>query len=67
MLSCILSFGAGFCGGVAAVLAVQALAEHKSYHAAAVEDFSTLTADVRKAVGNLLAEIKKLTGGGTHS
>ncbi len=67
MLPFMFSFGAGFCGGVATVLAVQALAEHKSYHGAAVEDFSTLAGDVHKAVSNLLAEIKKLTGSTTHS
>lgn len=67
MLSFMFGIGLGFCGGVAAVLAAQALAEHTSYHAAAAEDFASLKADVRSGMDNLLAEIKKLTGSGTHS
>lgn len=67
MLSLMFGIGLGFCGGVAAVLAVQALAEHKSYHAVAAEDFASLKTDLRSGMDNLLAELKKLTGSGPHS
>ncbi len=67
MLSFVFGIGLGFCGGVAAVLAVQAMAEHKSYHAVAAEDFASLKTDLRTGIDNLLAEIKKLAGSGTHS
>ncbi len=67
MLSLMFGIGLGFCGGVAAVLAVQALAEHKSYHSVAAEDFTSLKSDLRTGIDNLLAELKKLTGAGPHS
>ena len=67
MLSLMFGIGLGFCGGVVALLAVQALAEHKSYHTVAAEDFASLQSDLRTGINNLLAELKRLTGAGPHS
>ena len=52
----------GLASGVAAVLAVQALAEHKSFGTAAHEDGAAAQAETRKLLGDVLTEVKKLTG-----
>lgn len=52
----------GLCGGAAAVLAVQALTEHKRYADAARADMATIREEVRKMAADALAEIHRLTG-----
>ncbi len=52
----------GFCGGAAAVLAVQALVEHKRYADAARGDMAALRDEVRKMTADAVAEIHRLTG-----
>ncbi len=52
----------GFCGGAAAVLAVQALVEHKRYADAARTDMAALRDELRKLTADAVAEIRRLTG-----
>ncbi len=52
----------GFCGGAAAVLAVQAFVEHKRYADAARADMAALRDEVRKMAADEVAEIHRLTG-----
>ena len=52
----------GLCGGAAAVLAVQALAEHRRYADAARADMAVIRDEVRKMTADAVAEIHRLTG-----
>ncbi len=67
MLLIMFGVGLGFCGGVAAVLGVQALVEHKSFGSTATGDFTSLKSDLRQGISDLAAEVKKLAGFKTGS
>jgi hypothetical protein len=57
----IVGIALGVCAGVAGVLAVQALVEHKRYGTVAGEDVRALSAQTQRLIDQVLAEIRKLT------
>ncbi len=57
----IVGIALGLCAGVAGVLAVQALVESKRYGAVAGEDMRALGEQTRLLIGQVLAEVRKLT------
>ncbi|NNM88022.1 MAG: hypothetical protein HKL95_05850 [Phycisphaerae bacterium] len=58
----LMAMALGLCGGGAAVLAVQALVQHKRFADAARMDMAALRDEVRKMAADAVAEIRRLTG-----